>query len=406
MQQNFVRWMGTAAMVGVLGSALGQGLTPFNQARAALEDERNTVEIVQRYGPSVVAVSVSVQGQRVAPRGFELPGLNRMRLQPETQQGSGSGFVINAQGQIVTNYHVVQSALGGRSTQLREGARISVDFPGDNKAGIQVRVMGVNPSYSLALLELQDARLLPTGLNPIRLAEAASVRVGEKVIAIGNPFGLQSTVTTGVVSALAREVPSVGRINVPMIQTDAAINPGSSGGPLLNSRGELVGINTAILPGISANGQRGFLGIGFAVPGQFLSENLTALQQGGYADVFNNRPRIGIEVRPLSEYPEALRRNQNLPESGLKVMWVDPNGPGAKAGLRAGELTVWAEGQEFVVGGDVLLEFNGQPIRSTTELQQKVFAKQPGQIAEITVLRGGERLNKQVRLEIVPIAQR
>ncbi|MDX2006622.1 MAG: trypsin-like peptidase domain-containing protein [Meiothermus sp.] len=406
MQQILTRFVGVSAIAGVLGAALGQGITPFNEARAALEYERNTVEIVQRYGPSVVAVGVSVQGQRLGPRGFGLPGLERARPMPETQQGSGSGFVISREGQIVTNYHVIQAALNGRSTQLREGARITVDFPSDDKDGLLVRVLGVNPSYDLALLELQDSRLLPVGLNPIRLADAAGVQVGQKVIAIGNPFGLQSTVTTGVVSALAREVPSVGRINVPMIQTDAAINPGSSGGPLLNSRGELVGINTAILPGISANGQRGFLGIGFAVPTQFLSENLAALRQGGYAGVFESRPRIGIEVRPLSDYPEALRRNQNLPEGGLKVMWVDPNGPGAKAGLQAGTLTMWAEGQEFVVGGDVLLELNGQPVRGATELQQKVFAKRPGEAVQLTVWRDGQRISKQVTLEIVPLASR
>ena len=186
-----------------------------------------------------------------------------------------------------------------------------------------VKVIGANASYDLALLELENSRNLPTNIVPIPIANSDEIKVGQKVIAIGNPFGLESTVTTGIVSAVGRDVPSIGRLNVPMIQTDAAINPGNSGGPLLDSNGELLGINTAIIPSSGLSGQRGFLGIGFAVPSKRLSDNLDNLLSGGYSDVFSTRPRIGISIMDVRVYPKGVRESLKLPENGVVITGVE-----------------------------------------------------------------------------------
>jgi S1-C subfamily serine protease len=299
---------------------------------------------------------------------------------------------------------VVAGALQNRSAALIDGATITVDFPDEKAKNLAVKVLGVNPSYDLALLELADARALPAGLKPIPLADSAQVQVGQKVVAIGNPFGLQSTVTTGVVSAVGREVPSIGRITVPMVQTDAAINPGSSGGPLLNARGELVGINTAILPGMGAGGERSFLGIGFAVPANFLKENLTALQKGGYAEVFDTRPRMGVQVIDLSTYPEQVRKAQNLPSEGLMITRIEKGSPAEKAQLRAAEAT--RDQNQVPLGGDVILEADGKTIKSASELQQLVFGKNKGDGLKLTILRGGKKEKVTVIVDIIPVPDR
>ena len=152
-------------------------------------------------------------------------------------ESSGSGFLIDFRGQafLVTNFHVVESALEAGSATLLEGAEISVTFPADPETDVPVEVVGVNPSYDLALMRLASASRLPVA-EPLAIADSDELQVGQKTVAIGNPFGLASTVTSGIVSAVSRYVPTIGQLPVPMIQTDAAINPGNSGGPLLDSR--------------------------------------------------------------------------------------------------------------------------------------------------------------------------
>ena len=164
------------------------------------------------------------------------------------QQSAGSGFLVEVDGKsrLVTNFHVIRSAMDNATTDLVPGGKIEVTFPERPGHRFEVQVLGVNPSFDLALLELTDGNYPATAL-PLDIADSDALKVGQKVIAIGNPFGLASTVTSGIVSAVGRLVPSVGQISIPMVQTDAAINPGNSGGPLLNSRGELIGVNTSIL---------------------------------------------------------------------------------------------------------------------------------------------------------------
>jgi serine protease Do len=377
----------------------------FDERQALLEDERNTVDIVNTFGASVVAIMVEVLGQPVDP--FDtLPPQFRdfFRLpqtpgEPQPRRGSGSGFVIEG-GQIVTNYHVVQAALVERGVALREGASLTVTFPGIPD-GVPATVIGANPDVDLALLEIEEGYQLPA-VEAIRLSDRP-VQVGQKVIAIGNPFGLASTVTTGIVSASGRALETIGRIEVPMIQTDAAINPGNSGGPLLDSRGRLVGINTAIIPGGGVGGRPGNIGIGFAVPADLLGETLAAMQAGGLVGIAAaaldpDRPRLGVSITTVDAYPQAVREALALPETGIVIMEVQPGAPAADAGLRGPTFTAMVGGQEYPAGGDIILEADGQELRRPEDLQRVVFAKEAGDEVELLVWRNGETRTVTVEL--------
>jgi serine protease Do len=227
------------------------------------------------------------------------------------------------------------------------------------------------------------------------------------VIAIGNPFGLSSTVTTGIVSAIGRDLQTIGRIEVPMIQTDAAINPGNSGGPLLNSRGELVGINTAIVAGIGVDGRAGNLGIGFAVPASLLADNLQALEAGGLtglaaAAADPSRPRLGVTILPLEGFPENVRESLDLPESGLVIRAVTPGSAAADAGLLGPSFTAQVNGEGFPAGGDIILAADGQPVPRAEDLQRVVFGKSEGDTIELEVWRNGQVRTVEVTLTVPP----
>ena len=401
-------------------------IQPLNQKQALLQDETNTVSVFKAYGPSVVSVNVEVparpatgmqggqgQLQNVPPQFRQFfqqfgqqfgPGMGQgfgQQGQP-SMQGAGSGFVVDKQGQLMTNYHVVQDALKANSTTLKQGATLTVTFTGST-AKLPVKVVGVNPSYDLALLELKNQSDLPNGVKPIAIANSSGVEVGQKVVAIGNPFGLESTVTTGIVSAIGRDFTSVGQFNFPVIQTDAAINPGNSGGPLLDSQGQLVGINTAILPSVSATGQAGFLGIGFAIPGNVVSQNLASLEKGGFTDVYSSKPRMGVQVQDVSSYPQSVRQALGLPNTGELVIAVEPGSPAAKAGLRGSDLTVNVQGQALPAGGDVIVSVDGQKLADSQALQNVVFAKKAGDTVKLGIIRGGQAQTLTVKLAVVPL---
>ena len=351
-------------------------------------------------------MNIEIKGQRVSAYGNQqLPPDFQLPDQSQLQRGAGSGFVIDAAGRIVTNYHVVADALQNNSIDLAEGSKLTVTFASNPDKELAVKVIGVNPSYDLALLELQTPSDLPKGVKAIPVANSDVLKVGQKVIAIGNPFGLESTVTTGIISGVGRDMQSIGQFNVPMVQTDAAINPGNSGGPLLNSKGELVGINTAIIPTVSVTGERGFLGVGFAVPSNYLQENLATLEQGGFNDVYSSKPRMGVQVLDISRYPEDVRTKLNLPSEGEMVIAVQEGSPAAKAGLKASSMTVTASGQDLPVGGDIITAVNGEKLTATMNLQTKIFSMTKGDTVNLTVWREGKEQTLAVTLEIVPLAQ-
>lgn len=392
----------------LLSPGLAQ-IAPFDEARALLADEQNTVDVVETYGPSVVSVTVEVRGQAVDPFAalrqqippqfrdfFNLP---QAPNGTQVRQGSGSGFVV-AGGRLITNYHVVADALAPNGVVLQEGATVTVTFPGDERAH-PVRVVGANPDVDLALLELVDAAAAPS-VRPVPLGDG-DVRVGQKAIAIGNPFGLANTVTTGIVSALGRELPSIGRVEVPMIQTDAAINPGNSGGPLLDSQGRLLGVNTAIVAGRSVGGAAGNVGIGFAVPVELVREALPELEAGGLSGIFAaandpDRPRLGVSIGALGDVPAAVREALALPETGLVVTAVVPGSAADEAGLRGPTFDAQVDGGTFPAGGDVILAADGVALTRAEDLQRIVFAKGAGDVVVLEVWRNGTRRTVEVVL--------
>lgn len=358
------------------------------------------VKLVRELGPSVVAVQVSLESVRVLPGGM-----------PGEQQGGGSGFVVDKQGRIATNFHVVaaairESALAENSLELRPDAGIMVTFTGEPDKEFPARVLGANVDFDLALLELVNPQDAPR-VEPLPLGDSNLVEAGEEAIAIGAPFGLQSTVTAGIISAIERERPGLVGLEVPFIQTDVAINPGNSGGPLFNARGEVVGISNAILA--SPMGPRTFVGVGFAVPINLLKENMEELLAGGLSGVaaaaaeISERPRLGLTAATSVEnYPAPLRQSLGLPDHGVVVDKVSPGSPAEKAGLRGATGAVVAAGEAFPVGGDIITGVEGQDVLRTIHLQQAVLKGRAGDVVTLKVWREGEERSVRVRLEVVP----
>lgn len=390
----------------------------FNESRALLEDEQNTIDIINTYGNSVVAINVSAAGRTISrdqvPNPFQdfddifpfMPDFFRFELpenyQTPRREGSGSGFVVDELGHIVTNYHVIRGTLQEGTLELSQGSEITVLFP-NYEQEIPVMVVGANTSYDLALLKPIEALPLELAdISPIALADSDMVQVGQKTIAIGNPFDYNATVTTGIVSALSREFPGFGHFDIPMIQTDAAINPGNSGGPLLNSAGEVIGINTAIFSSSNFGASAGNIGIGFAVPANLLRDNLAELKAGGLINLADSRPRMGIHIGDVSLYPQNIREYFNIPESGVAILGVEANSPAATAGLQGSHFKIEVAGKNVPAPGDVIIAVDGQSIENSSQLQEIIFAKQAGDTVTVTIIRNGNEQEVEVTLQALP----
>jgi serine protease Do len=395
-------------VVGLVPTVVAQETADFDEANALLASELNTIDIIDRFGASVVAVNVAVPSDE-ASRFDGLPAeevpddFRRFQQffgdQGFVQRSNGSGFLIQVEDDayLVTNFHVVEGALSPGSADFVDGAEINVVFPTDADAEVAVEVIGVNPSFDLALLQLLDQAKLPEALA-LTIADSDRLEVGQKTIAIGNPFGLASSVTSGIVSALGRFVPTIGQLPVPMIQTDAAINPGNSGGPLLDSQGRLIGINTAL---INPQG-RSFAGLGFAVPSNLLTESLANLELGGVTDVSSTRPRLGIAAQSLRLIPPFIRTDLGLPDEGVAIIEVQAGSVADQAGLlgSAGTINI-DEGFDVPAPGDTIVAIDGEPIDSVEDITLKVtYESQAGDDLNFTVIRDGQQLELVVRLEI------
>lgn len=365
--------------------------------------EDDTVRLVRDLGPSVVAVYVTLEDVRIFPGAA-----------PTEQQGGGSGFVVDQQGRIITNFHVVAAALREDtlmegSLELRDNATIAISFIKDPEKEYQARILGANVDYDLALLELLEGQD-PPKVKPLPLGDSDKIQAGEKAIAIGSPFGLQSTVTTGVVSAIEREQPGLVGIEIPFIQSDAAINPGNSGGPLFNARGEVIGINNAILA--SPMGPQAFVGVGFAVPVNLLKESMKDLEGGGLSGVaaaavkMPERPRMGLTAAlGVEDYPPELRQSLELPEHGVVVGDVSPGSPAEKAGIIGATDAVFAGGEAFPTGGDIITAADGQEVERAIQLQQVILARGDGDVVSVTLWRDGKERQVNVKLEVVPLEE-
>lgn len=308
-------------------------------ARGALgADEQNNIAVFKAASPAVVNIT-SIGLER---------GLFSLNVQ-QVPQGTGTGFVWDTQGHIVTNYHVIQNAAAARVTLA-------------DQSSYRAQLVGVFPDRDLAVLRI-DAPAAK--LRPLPLGTSADLQVGQKVYAIGNPFGLDQTLTTGIVSALNREIDSVNRRTIRgAIQTDAAINPGNSGGPLFNARGEVVGINSQIY---SRSG--GYQGVSFAIP----IEVATRVQQQIVATGKVQHARLGVAVQEVNQaFADSFKLDR--PEGAL-VSSVDKNGPAAKAGLEP---------------GDVVRKIDGQPIVGSGDLPAFVGQALPGQKVTLEIWRNGE----------------
>lgn len=404
---NFAGIVLAGALLAIGPNALaGQGSNSSSDDDAQLlQGEANTVRVVQQAKPSVVAISIQVKGKKVNPlanmppemqRLFKKFGGGQVKKRKQTQRAAGSGFVIDDKGEILTNYHVLAKALQKGSTKLKENATLKLKFGSGDKMSAQVA--GVDQAYDLALLQLADPEKLPDDAKPLELADSDNIQVGQKAIAIGNPFLLESTVTQGIVSAINREqAAKVSGVPISYIQTDAAINPGSSGGPLLNSQGRVIGVNDEIL---APNGT--FIGVGLAIPSNLVKANLDQLKQGG----FIKKAKIGVAVQPMSKYPKEIREQLHLPDHGVMVVKVKDGSPGDKAGLKGAQFTINQGGRPWPAGGDVILEANGQMLKSGHKLQDIVFGQSAGSQVDLLVQHGNEKEEISVELAVLKAADK
>jgi len=322
-------------------------------------DEENNISIYEQFGPGVVNVtSVVIQ------RDF--------LHNPIPREGAGSGSIIDKDGHILTNHHVIQD-----STRLEVTLSDGSKWP--------AKLVGTDPDHDLAVIKID----VPSDkLTVISMADSSELNVGQMVLAIGNPFGLGQTLTTGIISSLGRSIRSERGILIEeLIQTDAAINPGNSGGPLLDSTGKIIGINTAIISPTGAS-----VGVGFAVPINAAKRILPELIAKGYVTY----PWLGASVYPL--IPEFSKAVGLSVERGALIGQVVSGAPADKAGLKGGDRQVQVGNSLVLVGGDVIVEMDGQPITGSDDLIRRIRDYRPGDKIELKVLRDNEFRRFEVTL--------
>ena len=300
---------------------------------------------------------------------------------PVAKEGTGSGCVLDKEGNILTNYHVIQSA-----------DSLEVSLPDRTK--YRAKVVGFDQQNDLAVIRLTGAPI--ERLHPITIGESTGLKVGQKVLAIGNPLGLQNTLTVGIISSLGRRIQTEsGDLVDSVIQTDAAINPGNSGGPLLNTAGEMIGINTSIFTIGGGN-----IGIGFAIPANTIRRVASELIREGRV----LRPWFGIEGYTLNE---DLASELNLPvSSGILVARVYRGSSADNAGIRGADQIAILYNERILVGGDIVTAIDGKPVGSQEELRLALESKRPGDTVRVTLYRGRSKIEKSVTLVEAPRQRR
>ena len=338
------------------GDVVAQGLST---------DENNNIEIYKTSRGAVVNITSTVYREDWF-----------FQIVPE--QGTGSGFIIDAEGRILTNYHVVSGT-----------SQLTVNLLDESRRNYRAKVLGTDPRNDLALIKIEGGGKMPF----LKLGDSEHVQVGQKVLAIGNPFGFQGTLTTGIISSLGRSIrDDRGRPLEELIQTDAAINPGNSGGPLLDSHGNVIGINTAIY------GPQGNIGIGFAMPINRAKAMLDELRERGRIA----RPYLGIHAVYVSgDLAEALRLPQ---EGGLLVQRVVQGSAADAAGLRSPTDRVIVGNYRLGVGGDLIMAVDGRPVEGQDSIERVLTRKRAGDTLDLQIYRNGRTQKVQVRLGEAPQA--
>ena len=343
-------------IIGITGFTHAQQLTPKKEASMLLESEKNSISVFQNTADSIVNVSNLRKSRGI----FDMDAT-------EVQAGMGSGLVWDTAGHIVTNYHVVEG-----------GDAFVVAFREDKKQ-YRAKLIGGDPKNDLAVLQLEE---IPKNLKSIPRGDSKTLLVGQKALAIGNPLGLDHTLTTGSVSALDRKIKGYGGVSISgMIQTDASINPGNSGGALLDSLGRLIGINTMIF---NAGGSQASAGLGFAIPVNIVKDVVPQLIQYGKV----NRPGLGVAI--LEDYYAARFGLKN----GVMIKFVDPKGPASKAGLQG--ITRDRRGQYYL--GDIIVGINTDTITSYDDLYSTVNKYKIGDKVKVKILRDGKEKNLDLTL--------
>jgi S1-C subfamily serine protease len=330
-------------------------LTPSNASQQS--SGLTPHQIYTRDAPGVAFVTSTVVQKSESP--FNLFGGGETQRQGEA---TGAGIVIDGNGTILTNWHVVENAV-----------KVTVSF--ERGKTVEAHVVGKDPSNDLAVLRIPTDGLT---LHPLPLGDSSTVQVGDPVLAIGNPFDLERTLTTGVISALQREITAPNGFTINnVLQTDAPINPGNSGGPLLDASGRVIGINSQIETGGSGGGS---VGIGFAVPINTAKSEIAQLEKGGTV----RGAYIGLTSLTIDGSLSAL----NLPvKSGALVQSVQKGKPAEKAGIRGGNISGAVEGGQVAVGGDIITSINGKAVTSSEDLAGDIGSKKPGDTVTIGLLR-------------------
>ena len=363
----YFREVSPSADLNALNTELDNLRFQLNSAQLEINDLKDQIKVVE-YGNQTDSL-ILTQLYNMTRRSVVL-----ISVTTPTASGTGSGFVYDTQGRIITNNHVVESATSIQVTFL-DGTQLPATL------------LGTDPYSDMAVIQVDAPSSL---LNPVKMGNSSNLLVGMYVVAIGNPFGLANTMTLGIVSATGRTMEAPGRyVIVDVIQTDAAINPGNSGGPLLNLNGEVIGMNTAIL---SNTGD--FAGIGFAIPSDTIKREAGGLIQEGKYD----HPLIGISgVDMSSGIAEAM--NLDSDTKGTLVVSVTSNGPAEAAGLKGGNRQVTVNGQTVSVGGDVIIGADGKTLNTFYDLMFYVDRnKHPGDIVKLTVIRGGSVMGVDLTL--------
>jgi S1-C subfamily serine protease len=342
----------------VLANSAGDTPSPDSGGVSLSADEQNNISIYKAASPAVVNITSTTLQYDFFFNVFP-------------SEGTGSGFLIDDKGDIVTNFHVVN---GARSVEVRLA----------DQTRYAAKLVGRDEATDLAVIKIDAKKPLPS----LKFGDSDHLFVGQKVLAIGNPFGFEGTLTTGIISSLGRTIRDEnGNLHEDVIQTDAAINPGNSGGPLLNTRGDVIGINTAIYGPNDTN-----IGIGFAMPSNGVKTIVSDLLTLGRA----RQAYMGLIGQAISP---PLADMLNLPaQQGLLIAQITRGGPADQAGLRAGRQAVLIGNQQMVIGGDLIVALDDNPVATPADLTRYLRKKKAGELAHVRIFRGGQQMTVDVKL--------